>query len=475
MNWSDEQRAIFDEVEKGQAHVVVRARAGTGKTTTILEALNVAQESDILLCAFNKSIATELARRVENQAVQVKTLHALGFRMILKHWPGTRVSEDNERATALVERIHGSAMPDGLMGIARQLHTKAREINPYADSVAEIEELAAKYDLLPDEEWDARGWPLERLAQGTLEVLRVATEPTDTIDFADMIFLPLANNWVSPTASLVLVDEAQDMSSPQLDMAQRSLRPGGRMVLVGDDRQAIYGFRGADSNALDRMKEHLDAKELGLKTTFRCPRTVVQEAQTYVPDIVAAESAPTGMVEYTTAITKPQPGAFVLSRVNAPLVTHCLELIRQGTTAIVKGRDIGRGLQKLIKKCYDRDVDAFLGNVEGWMIKEERRANRLHGGRNARLGVIYDQAATLAALAETAKHTDEVRERVDTLFTDDAVRSAVVCSTVHKAKGLESGQVWMLIDTWKYQGPEEDNLKYVAITRSKGELRYVSG
>jgi hypothetical protein len=222
------------------------------------------------------------------------------------------------------------------------------------------------------------------------------------------------------------------------------------------------------------MKEALDAKELGLKTTYRCPRLVVEEAQSLVPDIVAAESAPTGFIEYTTAVTNPQPGAFVLSRVNAPLVTECLALIKQGTTAIVKGRDIGRGLQKLIKKCYDRDVDLFLGNVEDWMIKEERRALRLKGGSHARLGAIYDQAATLGALAETAKHTDEVKDRVDKLFTDDAVKNAVICSTVHKAKGLESGQVWMLVDTWKYPGTEEDNLRYVAITRSKGELRYVS-
>lgn len=473
-NWTTEQQAIFDEIDKGQQHVVVRARAGTGKTTTILEALNYAQESDILLAAFNKSIADELSRRVDNSAVQVKTLHALGFGMIRRAWPDVRVGEDNERATKLVNCVFGKTIPDGLISTARQLHTKVRELDPYCDTPSRVYEIAVNYDLLPDPEWEDRGWTIDRLAKGVVEIIQAAKDETAVIDFADMIFLPLVNNWAAPRYSLVMVDEAQDMSKPQLDLAERVLRPDGRMVFVGDDKQAIYGFRGADSGALDRIIEQMNAKELGLKVTFRCPRTVVDEVNRLVPDLYAHPDAKPGSVMRVPTVDQPQPGAFVLSRTNAPLVGVCLDLLRQGQPAIIKGKDIGKGLQKLIKKHYHRDVDTFLAHIDGWLTSEEQRAAKFPvSAKNERLARIYDQAATLAALAEDAPSTEIVRDRVDKLFADDAQSRAVICSTVHKAKGLESPEVWVLQHTWSRPGGEEDNLRYVAMTRSKDRLMLV--
>ncbi|MDE2099275.1 MAG: ATP-dependent helicase [Patescibacteria group bacterium] len=478
MNWTDEQHAIFSELDSGRQHAIVRARAGTGKTTTILEGLNYAQESDILLAAFNKSIADELRKRVANPAVQVKTLHALGFSMVRRHWPGVQVDDENERANGLVTRAYGSALPDALRGLARQLHTKARELMPFAQTIEEIEALAVNFDLLPDVEWEERGWGIERLAKGTLEILDLATEQTDIIDFADMIFLPLVGEMTYPLASLVLVDEAQDMSMPQLTLAQRVLRNGGRLVLVGDDRQAIYGFRGADSNALDRIKAELDATELGLKMTFRCGKRIVEEANQYVPDLLAKPDASEGSVETMIAErftpTMVQEGAFVLSRTNAPLVGVCLDLIKGGTPATVRGRDIGKGLQKIVKKYYHPDLDQFYERLSAWYLKEKKRAKHMTKGAALRLRMVEDQIETLHALGDRAETTDEVNATLGRIFSDETPWRTVTCSTVHRAKGLESKQVWILTDTFKWDGQEEDNLKYVAITRAKEAVKYLT-
>jgi len=96
----------------------------------------------------------------------------------------------------------------------------------------------------------------------------------------------------APTYDLVVVDEAQDMTASQLQLAIQSCRKGGRIAIVGDDRQAIYSFRGADSKSLDRLKGILKAKELGLTTTYRCPKRVVEIASRYVPDFRAALRPP---------------------------------------------------------------------------------------------------------------------------------------------------------------------------------------
>ena len=58
--WSEQQESIFGWFREGEGNLVVRARAGTGKTTTIIEAITYAPEEKILLAAFNRKIADEL-------------------------------------------------------------------------------------------------------------------------------------------------------------------------------------------------------------------------------------------------------------------------------------------------------------------------------------------------------------------------------------------------------------------------------
>lgn len=78
MRWSDQQESIFEWFQSGRGNLVVRARAGTGKTTTIIEGIKRARERNILLAAFNKSI--ELAAKL-GSAGRAKTLHGLVMRV----------------------------------------------------------------------------------------------------------------------------------------------------------------------------------------------------------------------------------------------------------------------------------------------------------------------------------------------------------------------------------------------------------
>ena len=90
-----EQQAIFDALANvDSGNILVRARAGTGKTTTILQGLSHAPEAitgRVLLAAFNKSIATELGAKVRRMGladnVECSTLHSLGNRLIREACP----------------------------------------------------------------------------------------------------------------------------------------------------------------------------------------------------------------------------------------------------------------------------------------------------------------------------------------------------------------------------------------------------
>jgi DNA helicase-2/ATP-dependent DNA helicase PcrA len=499
--WSEQQKAIFEWFASGSGNLVVRARAGTGKTTTILEAITHAPEHKVLLAAFNKQIAEELQSRIAHPGAVAKTLHALGFAFVRQNWPKVRV--DSKRKWALAKAVLPSrGAPDAVVTAIADLCARARETTPhvgeeYAELLAEANgnfedeavrgarkqpvselcSLAIAAELDVPHEWEDRGWDLYAIAEHALDAVLLAAERTDTIDFSDMIFLPIRNRWLRPSYDLVVVDEAQDMTTAQLELAVGACRKGGRVAVVGDDRQAIYGFRGADSNSIDRLKAELSATELGLTVTYRCPKSVVALAQKLVPDFQAADSAPEGEVLSMLRDDKafdPQPGDFILSRTNAPLAGICLSLLKEGKAA---------GLRKLVEKQKLAKL-ADLWPALGKHI--EREASRLEGrvrrdeisqaSADAQLEVLHDQREVLYALSDDLETTSELLSRLQELFSDNDLENTITCSTVHRAKGLESDRVYILKASLYTkagelrEGREEENIRYVAITRSKRSL-----
>jgi superfamily I DNA/RNA helicase len=491
MSWSPEQGKIFSWFEAGSGNLIVRARAGTGKTTTIIEGAQRAPETRILLAAFNKSIQRELEARIKSSSVQAKTLHGLGFSFLRRSWPEVRVAEHGEREQRLAMRACGERAPEEAIRLVGQIHTKAREILSVDSSPDTIMELMVDFDLMPDDELESDGCDATWIAKKSAEAVELAAsrdilrEDSLEIDFADMIFLPLWHCMVRPTFDLVIVDEAQDMTSSQLQLAIKSCRNGGRIAIVGDDRQAIYGFRGADSKSLDRLKAILNASELGLTTTYRCPKRVVEIAARYVPDFRAADSAPEGIVERHTRgrmVESAGPADFILSRTNAPLIRICLAILRQGKKAIVRGRDLGKGIKSIVNRQRASDLPELMGKLAGWKHREYKKASRLPAKKmSARLDYVDDQYAVVESLANDCDSLPDLKARLDDLFSDNNVGSSVICSTVHKAKGLESMNVYLLEDTFfrrkakdEDEAREEENIMYVAVTRSKGRLVYVS-
>lgn len=478
--WSKQQQDIFSWFETPNEvyrNLVVRARAGTGKTTTIIEGVNRAPENKILLCAFNKRIAEELTSRLSNPNAVAKTLHSVGYQCVRRFWEGLRIASGSERADALAESVCGPRCPDAIKRLVSKLHTKGREIVPHSLDPGFLYDLAITYECEPDESWGPN-WDINYVAEKAVEAMELAAtvKPVQTgIDFADMIFLPVRNGWLQKSYDLVVVDEAQDMTVAQLEIAEGVC--SGRICVVGDDRQAIYGFRGADSDSLDRLKKQLKAKELGLNTTYRCGKVIVDLAKELVPDFEAGPNNPEGtrsVLDLEKLINQVALGDFILSRLNAPLVSVAMALLRKGTRTRIAGRDIGSGLKALIRRLSkgraSDSVPELLLKIRNWESREVDRM--LKARRPDRVDQIHDQADTLVAMAEDAVSVNELVNRIDSLFTDDGLGAAgvVTCSSVHRAKGLEADRVFILAFTLRDHSQEELNIKYVAYTRAKSEL-----
>lgn len=467
--WSPMQQAVFAAVgdaAEDAPHLVVEALAGTGKTTTIVEALRYARGRHRLFVAFNKAIAEELAARAPT-GVDVKTLNGFGFAAVRNAHGRIDVKAEldmNRLREWLPERHQFEARRE----IAKLVSmAKATLVGP-----DELPELADTLGL--DLDFADDGCPIARALALADKLMRESRERTTLITFDDQVWLPIVQDLRIPRYDWVFVDETQDLNAAQLELVMRAAGGRGRICAIGDRHQAIYGFRGADSRAIPRMIERLDAEVLPLSVTYRCPRAVVAEAQRLVPALQAAPHAADGIVRTTDAATMVDaaaPGDFVVSRTNAPLIALCLRWIAAGRRAQIRGREIGAGLVQRVKRTKADSVDGLLVAIDAWCSNECRRLAKAEKDTTQ----IEETAACIRAVADGAQSVDHVLRRLEKVFGDADAPGIALMST-HKAKGLEADRVWLLRDTYcRWDGPEEKNLLYVAITRARHELVYVIG
>lgn len=480
------QLAVYDDIANGTGNTVVNAVAGSGKTTTIVTGLkHVPVGLSTLFVAFNKSIAEELKTRAP-RGVEVSTLHSYGLRCVTAALG--RLTINQYRVDNFAREMHPD--PPRTEGadedLKAQESAKAMEIFYMRRDLAKVVSLA-KGALATDENdieniiesFDIETCPIEdedRTKRDAFiaDVLTLLARCTGTedgfIDFDDMIWLPIVLNLKQRKYQRVFGDEIQDFNACQIELMIRALAPNGRFCGVGDPRQAIYGFRGADENAFDNVKTRLDARELPLSVCYRCAVLIVEEAQEFVPNIQSAPGAKLGdvrVVPFNEMKRNVKPGDFILSRTNAPLASLCMGFLAEGRRAIIQGRDVGVSLAAFVKKSKAKTIPELRSFVEEWSEKETARL----AAKNRDTQAVEDRAACILALSDGAASVADVVSRIERLFADKNDKNCIVLSTTHKAKGMERDRVWMLQGTYRRRpGIEEENLAYVAITRAKSAL-----
>ncbi|MCQ3929215.1 MAG: hypothetical protein DPW16_02055 [Chloroflexi bacterium] len=486
-NPSNYQRRIFSFISQADGSAAVKAVAGAGKTTTLVEAAKLLPSGDALFVAFNKHIADTLKVRLAGTRMVSRTVHSIGWACLARQWDSEpQLDEDKywrlirawvkgERPQ-LLEREAEDLVANGikLINLVRLTLT-----NPANET--DIHSLIWHYGIdIFDSGFIAA---VDRiLAQGAK-----TSQETYKVDFTDMIWLPAYWNLYSRKVDWVFVDEAQDLSAAQLALIRKCLKPNSRVLAVGDPNQAIYGFAGADTRSFERVKAGIGAVELPLSICYRCPQSHIRLAQEIVPEIEPSPNAPAGLVtkESEGHLSKlVQKGDIILSRKTTPLVDSCIKLIQQGISAQVRGRDIGKDLSILIERVARQPDFHFDDFIEFVDLFEERQLKRLKQRENnmTQIQSLQDRCETLRVcyLGFDAGTLEELQFAIENLFTDN--QPDVWFSTVHRAKGLEADRVFILRPndmplTWEGQMPwefqQEMNLFYVALTRSKHFLCFL--
>jgi superfamily I DNA/RNA helicase len=470
LEWSPLQLAIFEDIAHGSGHTVVIARAGSSKTTTLVEGVKyIPKNCKNLFVAFNKNIAEELKDKLPSY-VEARTMHSLGYAAVRERFG--KVALDPEKTFNLAQQYLES------QGIKKQAKYAIETTFSLKRTVGlckgYLYDTPSKIDILMDD-FDIDCGLLDRddFLKAVCQLLRRGKEMVNVIDYDEMIYFPYVYNLPTPKFDRVFIDEEQDFNGGQIHLALKACKADGRVLACADDRQALYSWRGADSKAVDNIVKKLNAKILPLSVSYRCAKNIISLAQEIVPDIEHAPWAVDGLVEEADEdrfLTKVKPGDFILSRINAPIIKYCLQLLKAGTPANILGRDVGASLAYMIKRSEAKTIPAFLKWLDRWKTAEVKRLRE----KNRSAIIVLDKVQCLEGLCENVKTIDDVLENIKRLFNDGDDSTRVILSTVHRAKGLERNRVWLLMNTFRFGDTvEEKNIEYVGITRAKTELYLV--
>ena len=504
MNRTAQQTAFIDALRSTGANLALVARAGCGKTTTILEAVDeyVAANptAEITICCFNNGVKKEIAAKLVKRGhddwkkVQASTTHAMGFGLVkFAFCPRSKSQDDfvdDKKVFKLINAKNDPVYSEYGVQIAKLVSlAKGEGFGFFGDvqigDAGAWYAMAAHYDVNDFEDTS----DMDRVIEAAQTVYRESLAQTDVVDFNDMILFPLVKNLrVKFQRDLIFVDEAQDTSRARRALIKKFVEHNGRIVVVGDDRQAIMGFAGASADALTEFRDDLRATVLPLNVTWRCPKAVVREAQKLVPDITAADNAPEGEVLRVAGLDlvgEFLPTDAILCRNVAPLVETAYALIRRGVACKVEGREIGTGLLRMVDR-WQRIVGiaGFLSKLEDYEARECQKA--VAKGLDVKVEEIKDRCETLRHICRAVQDKglndlNDVRAFINAMFADDVAGVLTLC-TYHRSKGREWQRVMLLEHSKRcpsayakqeWQLRQEQNLAYVAITRAMQTLVFV--
>lgn len=479
--WSEYQQNVFRFIENPEAfcieqgiqvrkNAIVQAVAGSGKTTTIVEANHRASRfGTSAFFAFNKAIADELKAR----GVNARTYHSLCYGAVME-FKGARETDQNKD-----RRVFRATCPRSF---------------PYEKTVVKLVSLAKNMGigcLVPDTQdaWlslirhhdlDLDNLQLDRVLEMASDVLQAHMDDY-AVNFDDMLYIAVRERLNIPKFDFIFVDEAQDTNAIQRALIKLCMRENTRLIAVGDRGQAIYGFRGADSDSMDIMAREFEMAELPLTISYRCPTSVVKYAQQWMPAIEARPGAPEGVVKVLGQDWKRsdfKPGDLIVCRTSRQIVTLGFKMIRDQIPVSIMGREIGEGLKALVRKMNALSVDDLEVKIKAWRDREVEAAMKAEDEVKAES--IYDKAEAIESivegLTEDMRTLDQVFAVLDYLFHQSP--EGIVLATIHKSKGLEAKRVFWLNRSqcparWAkqpWQKQQELNLMYVAATRAMEEL-----
>lgn len=331
---------------------LVIAGAGSGKTRTLTYRVAYLLEQGIpadriLLLTFTNKAAREMMRRVsdlvgeELSQLWGGTFHSIGARLLRRHAEVLGYRQgftilDRDDAEALIKTCIGES----------EIDLKATRF-PKAETLADIFSMAANLRISIAEQLKREGeWPetLNQQVQQLAERYQARKRADNVMDFDDLLTLWLRlleehqdlRERYQNRFQFVLVDEYQDTNKLQGDLIDLLVQPHHNVMVVGDDSQSIYGWRGANfRNIIDFPKRHPQTSVYKIEVNYRS-----------TPEILAvANAAIEANVEQFAKVLQPERKSG-----SKPIVVACADGNQQAmfiAQRVLELRDEGVSMENM--------------------------------------------------------------------------------------------------------------------------------
>ena len=406
------QENILNTVKLTDKNILVDAKAGSGKTSTLIlisEAIQK-QGNKCLFLAFNKHIVEELKGKMDTTDCAVKTIHSLGYsylrsflyrqygqhykmdldenklREIVKH----KFEEDGYQQSVIEQNIDktGTELKDfirtlisetcHLINFCRFHMTNYHE----QDKVRKLALSCCR--TIIEENIGFDNYPT--LVESVIDKLKNDFEnpeiidglPTYKVDFTDMIYFPVYYKMIPPWSireylDYVLIDECQDLSELQQEFL-KTLGNNSRFIFVGDEKQAIYGFAGADTKSIFKLTQRYDLEQLPLNICYRCPKKVIKLVQQEVlPTIEYNKERPdvgeVYCIERSEIIKNLEKNDVIITRRNSDLLRLFIDL---SVKKKIQVRLLNKDLVNNVTNTLTRIVNSYIEKYnKGLNIEKE--------------------------------------------------------------------------------------------------------
>lgn len=440
--------------------LVVRAFAGTGKTSTLVRFALANPNSRMLYLAYNRAVRDEAEQKFPFN-VECKTSHQLAWPNFGRHYQ---------------QRLTGNLR---ITDVARQLNTRhwplARVATLTLNAFLSSADTQFGTQHLPDENVRS-GLSSEKILAAARLLWRESARQDGVFPVTHDVYLKLyqlsepdlAKRWQT-----VLFDEGQDANpvTQALVLSQRC-----NVVMVGDRHQQIYRFRGAE-NALD-AEQLADAEQLCLTHSFRFGPGVARVANMLLKR--QGETLPLvgngGEDNVVSSLPEQNKSTHiaVLSRTVAGVIGRALDASLTGKKVYWVGGIAGYKTEEL-EDLYWFSADMPERMQSPLLAREYRNFEEFESVARATKDAEMNQGLRL--LDQYFPLPQKLQVMREHAVTDES-QAQVTVSTAHRSKGLEWPAVMLNDDFADITDPlmvdsertDETNLLYVAVTRAQQTL-----
>lgn len=449
MKLTEEQEAIL---ESKANTLVVKAYAGCGKTSTLVQYAKRRPNKRFMYLAFNRAIKEEAASKFPSN-VKCVTTHGLAYSQY-----GT--TYQHKLGNTKPHHI-ASALNIGLIDAG---HTLEVVTNFLCSTDKEITD----QHLLGVSLQPGSTGPIVDAARKTWAMMQDGSNLVVPIPHDGYLKLYQMSDPVINRYDILMMDEAQDSNPVTLDIVTRQ-RCG--KVFVGDDHQSIYGFR-KSVNALDRINAD---ETLYLTASFRFGEGIANLASALLFDWKGEGKPVRGFGPQPTvfSVSRDFPHA-ILARTNGGLFSEAVNVLQSGHPfGFVGGVENYR---------FDAILDAYYLYAR---LRGQIRDKFISGFDDFALMKLYGEQLDDHEIKSLVNVVEQYTHEIPSLIEQLRARAAkkltgkeIVLTTAHKAKGMEWENVVLVDDYAKLEmgkddngslippDKEEINIIYVAITRA---------